>query len=112
MSVPNGPGQIALTVTPCPAHSSARTRVERAFDPETVRALKDGAGRDISVGGPGLAAEVIRAGLVDELHLFLAPVLVGSGIRALPDGVRAALELLGARRFAGGAVHLRHRVVM
>jgi dihydrofolate reductase len=94
------------------AASTARTRVERAFDPEAVRRLKAGARADISVGGPGLAAEAMRAGLVDECHLFLAPVLVGGGLRALPEGVRADLELLDERRFTGGVVHLRHRIVM
>ncbi len=93
------------------APSSARTRVERAFDPEEVRRMKAGrTGGDISVGGPGLAGEAIRAGLVDEVHLFLAPVLVGGGTRALPDGVRVGLELLDSRRFGGGVVHLRYRV--
>jgi dihydrofolate reductase len=94
------------------AASSARTRVERAFDPEAVRRMKAGAGRDIGVGGPGLAGEALRAGLVDECHLFLAPVLVGGGLRALPEGVRLELELLGERRFGGGVVHLGYGVVM
>src|SRR4051794_26410737 len=78
--------------------SSARTRIEREFDAEAVRALK--AERDVSVGGPALAAQALRAGLVDECHLFLAPVVVGGGKRALPDDVRLQLELLGERRFA------------
>jgi dihydrofolate reductase len=89
--------------------SSARTRLEREFDPEAVRRLKASAERDISVGGPGLAACAIEAGLVDEYHLLLAPVIVGGGHRALPDGVRQGLELLGERRFAGGVVHLHYR---
>ncbi len=94
------------------AASSARTRVERSFDPEAVRRMKAEAGRDIGVGGPGLAAEALRAGLVDECHLFLAPVLVGGGLRALPDGVRLGLELLGERSFGGGVVHLRYGLTM
>jgi dihydrofolate reductase len=91
--------------------ASARTRIERDFDPEAVRALKAGAGRDITVGGAELAGEAFRAGLVDECHLFLAPVLVGGGTRALPEGVRVQLELLDERRFDSGFVHLHHRVV-
>jgi dihydrofolate reductase len=90
---------------------SARTRIERAFDPEAIRALKDGAERDIGVGGPELAAEALRAGLVDELQLFLSPVSVGGGKRALPAGVRVDLELLDERRFANGVVAVRYRVL-
>jgi dihydrofolate reductase len=89
--------------------SSARTRIERDFDPETVRKLKAAAERDLSVGGPELAAQAFRAGLVDEVHLFLAPVVVGGGKKALPDDVRMELDLLHERRFAGGMVHLRYR---
>jgi riboflavin biosynthesis pyrimidine reductase len=89
--------------------SSARTRLEREFDPAAVREMKAAAERDISVGGPGLAAEAIRAGLVDEVHLYLNPIVVGGGTRALPDEVRWELELLDERRFANGVVHLRHR---
>jgi dihydrofolate reductase len=90
--------------------SAARTRLERDFDPEAVRALKGDADRDLTVGGPGLAAEALRAGLVDEVHLFLSPVVVGGGTRALPDGVRLDLELLDERRFGNGVVHLAYRV--
>ncbi len=90
--------------------STARTRLERDFDPEAVRALKGDADRDLTVGGPGLAAEALRAGLVDEVHLFLSPVVVGGGTRALPDGVRLDLELLDERRFGNGVVHLAYRV--
>jgi dihydrofolate reductase len=90
--------------------SSARTRIERDFAPEAVRRMKDEADSDLSVGGPELAAQALRAGLVDECHLFLAPVAVGGGKRALPDGVRAELELLDQRRFANGTVYLRYRV--
>jgi dihydrofolate reductase len=90
--------------------SSARTRIERDFDPEAVRGLKAEAGADLSVGGPELAAQALRAGLVDECHLFLAPVVVGGGKRALPDGSRVDLELLDERRFANGTVHLHYRV--
>src|SRR6476660_9580674 len=69
------------------AVSTARTRIEREFDPDAVRQAKEAAGRDLLVGGAGLAAEAFRAGLVDEIHLFLAPVLVGGGKPALPVGV-------------------------
>jgi len=90
--------------------SSARTRIERSFDPDAVRALKETADADISIGGPELAAHALRAGLVDELHLFLSPVIVGGGNPALPDGLRLDLELVDHRRFANGVVHLHHRV--
>ena len=89
--------------------SSARTRIEREFDPEAVRQLKARADRDISVGGPELAAEAMRAGLVDELHQFLTPIVVGGGNKFLPDGVRVELELLDERRFGNGVVHLHYR---
>ena len=88
--------------------STARTRIERDFDPEAVRQLKAGAEGDISVGGPLVAAHAIKAGLVDEVHLFLAPVIVGGGKRALPDKVRLQLELLGERRFGNGMVHVNY----
>jgi len=90
--------------------SSARTRIEPVFDPEAVRQLKATAARDITVGGPTLAARALEAGLVDELHLFLSPVVVGGGKRSLPDNVHLKLELLAERRFGNGAVHLRYRV--
>jgi dihydrofolate reductase len=90
------------------AVSSAKTRIERDFDPEAVRNMKASAESDISIGGPQLAAEAIKAGLVDEYHLFLNPVLVGAGNQALPDGVRIDLELLGEHRFGSGVVHLHY----
>jgi dihydrofolate reductase len=90
--------------------STPRTRIERDFDPEAVRRLIDGAQHDISVGGPGLAAEAIKAGLVDECHLFLNPVVVGGGNPALPSNVRIDLELLDEHRFGNGVVHLHYRV--
>ena len=92
------------------APASARTRIERDFDPAAVRRLKAEAEHDLSVGGPELAAQAIDAGLVDELHLFLVPVLVGGGRRALSQAARADIELLDERRFAQGAVHLHYRV--
>ena len=93
------------------APSSARTRIERDFDPAGIRGLKDSSARDVSVGGAELAGEAIAAGLVDECHLFLHPIVVGGGKRALPDGVRARLELLAERRFRSGVVHLHYGLV-
>lgn len=90
--------------------SSARTRLERDFDPDAIRRMKASAGRDLSVGGPDLAGRAIGAGLVDECRLFVVPVLVGGGTRALPDGVRVDLELLDERRFGSGVVHLHYRI--
>jgi dihydrofolate reductase len=89
--------------------SSARTLLEREFDPEAIRRLKEDAERDIGIGGPKLAADAIGAGLVDELHLFLHPIVVGGGNLALPSDVRIELELIDERRFANGVVHLHHR---
>jgi dihydrofolate reductase len=89
---------------------SARTRIERDFDPEAVRRLKETSERDLSVGGPGLAAQALAAGLVDECHFFVAPVVVGAGTRSLPDGLRLDLELLDERRFGSGVVYLRYRL--
>jgi dihydrofolate reductase len=89
--------------------SSARTRIERQFDPEAVRQLKAATGPDITVGGPHLAAQAIQAGLVDEYHLFLTPTVVGAGNQALPDHVRLDLDLQDERRFASGVVFLRYR---
>ncbi len=86
----------------------ARTRIEPNFDPDMVRRLKSATEHDMTVGGADLAGQAIKAGLVDELQLFLVPVVVGGGKRALPNGVRADLELLDIQRFAGGAVYLRY----
>jgi dihydrofolate reductase len=95
------------TLTKAP---TARTRIERDFDPEAVRQLKATVGHDISVGGPDLAAQAIKFGLVDEYHLFVAPIVVGGGKQSLPDDVRLELELLDEHRFGGGMVHLHYRV--
>jgi dihydrofolate reductase len=89
--------------------SSARTRIERDFDPGSIRRLKALERPDISVGGPDLAAQAIEAGLVDECHLFLTPIVVGGGKRSLPNNVRLKLELLDERRFGNGVVHLHYR---
>ena len=85
--------------------------MERDFDPEAVRQMKASVERDLSVAGPELAAHAIKAGLVDEFHLFLAPVLVGGGKQALPNDARVELELLDERRFTGGFVYLRYRAL-
>jgi dihydrofolate reductase len=92
------------------AATTARTRIEREFDPEAIRAMKADATADISIGGPEIAGRAIAVGLVDELHLFLSPVVIGGGHHALPDGVGWKLELRGERRFGNGVVHLRYRV--
>lgn len=93
-----------------PAVSTRRTRLERAFDPDAIKLLKETARQDILIGGPELAAHAFRSGLVDEVHLLLAPVSVGGGKPALPAGVRLDLELLQERRFANGMVFLRYQV--
>ena len=89
--------------------SSTRTRIERQFDVDAVRQMKSSAERDLSVGGPHLAAHALAGGLVDEVHLFLVPVVVGGGTRSLPDGVRVGLQLLDERRFGNGTVYLHYR---
>jgi dihydrofolate reductase len=91
--------------------SSARTRIERDLDPDAVRRMKASTGRDISVGGPDLAAQALKAGLVDECQLFLTPVVVGGGTRSLPDNLRLGLELLDEHRFGNGVVYLRYRTI-
>ena len=91
--------------------STARTRIERNFDPESVRQMKALAARDLTVGGAALAAEAIKAGLVDECHLIITPVVVGGGKKSLPGDVRLQLQLLDERRFSSGVVHLRYRIV-
>jgi dihydrofolate reductase len=90
--------------------SARNTRIEREFEPQAIKHLKTTATRDISVGGPMLAAQALKLGLVDECHLFLSPVVVGGGNPALPDNVRLRLELLNERRFANGVVHLHYRI--
>jgi dihydrofolate reductase len=87
-----------------------RTRIERSFEPEAVAQLKAASEADLSVGGPGLAARALAAGLVDELHLLVVPLVVGGGTAALPDGLRLPLELVGEQRFASGVVHLQYAV--
>ena len=89
--------------------STTRTRIEPSFQADAVRALKDAASADIGIGGPGLASQAVAAGLVDEWHLFVTPVVVGGGTRYLPDGVRLDLDLVDERRFGNGVVFLRYR---
>lgn len=92
------------------AVASARTRIERAFDPAAIRDMKAQAQRDLSVGGPDLAAQALRAGLVDECQFFLTPIAVGGGKPALPDHLRVKLGLLDERRFGSGVVYLHYAV--
>ena len=92
--------------------STSRTRLERNFDQETIRELKASAETDVLVGGPELAGQAMEAGLVDEIHLFVAPVVVGGGKRALSEGLQLELELLDQRRFRNGTVHLHYRVLV
>ena len=86
--------------------TTGKTRLEREFDPAAVARLKEA--DDVSIGGPEIAACAFRAGLVDRVHLFVAPVIVGGGKRALPDGVRLDLRLAGSRAFGNGTVHLEY----
>ncbi|MBN9735944.1 MULTISPECIES: dihydrofolate reductase family protein [unclassified Pseudonocardia] len=92
-----------------PAVTTARTTLERTFDPVAARAVVDAAPNDASISGPTLAAAALRAGIVDDVELYLVPQLVGGGLRALPDGVRTGLELAGERRFGNGFVFLHYR---
>jgi dihydrofolate reductase len=94
------------------AVSSAKTRIEREFDPDAIRRLKESSGADITIGGPELAGRAMSAGLIDECHLLLNPIVLGGGKRALPDNLRMRLELLGERRFRSGVVHLHYRVIV
>jgi dihydrofolate reductase len=89
---------------------SARTRIEREFDADSVRRLKESVEDDISVDGPELAAHALRAGIVDEIHMIVCPIVVGGGKRFFPDGVRLGLDLLEERRFVNGVVALRYAV--
>ncbi|WP_193510141.1 dihydrofolate reductase family protein [Cryobacterium sp. BB736] len=90
--------------------ASKRTRIERTFDPDAVRTLKEDSELDITIDGPTLAAHAIRAGLVDQYELFIVPAIVGGGKRFFPDDVRVDLELLDERRFGSGVVYLSYGV--
>ena len=92
------------------AVSTRKTQIERSFNPEAIRQLKEAAEHDLLIGGPELAAHAFRSGLIDECHLFLIPIIVGGGKQAIPDNVRFELELLEERRFGSGVVFLRYRV--
>ena len=90
--------------------TSRRTTIERVFSPDGVEALVAAAERDVSIGGPHLAAHALRAGIIDELRVFRAPVVVGGGTAALPSGIRLDLSLLEGRRFSGGMTYARYAV--
>jgi dihydrofolate reductase len=94
--------------TTLPSVTSERTRIERTFDPDAVRRLKDGSEHDLSISGPALAAQAVAAGLVDEYHLFLTTTVVGSGTRFFPDGVRLDLDLVEQRAFGNGLLYARY----
>lgn len=91
------------------AVSTRKTQIERNFNPEAIRQLKEAAKQDIMIGGPELAAQAFRSNLIDECHLFITPFILGGGKQALPDNVRIELELLEERRFRGGTVFLRYK---
>ncbi len=88
---------------------TARTRIEPELDLGLVRDLKAMADRPLIIGGPEVAAPVLAAGLVDELEIYVTPIVVGGGKRTLPDGLRLPLELVEQRRFDNGTVFLRYR---
>lgn len=90
--------------------TTERTRIEPKFDPEAIQALKESSASDLTVGGAKLAGQALQAGLVDEIHLFIAPVIIGGGAPALPGDVLSQLELLGERKFGNGVVHLHYAV--
>ena len=97
--------------TTLPSASTARTRLERSFDPDSIRDMKRSATSDLTIGGPNLAGHAFKGGLVDECHLFISPVRIGGGKPALPtDNTRAELELVDERRFTGGVVYVRYRI--
>ena len=89
--------------------STQKTTLERRFDPEAVRKLKAESPRDLSIGGPTLAAHALHAGLVDQVKLLVNPVIIGGGTSALPDGLKMHLELVNERRFENGVVFLDYR---
>ncbi|WP_328522385.1 dihydrofolate reductase family protein [Kribbella sp. NBC_00359] len=94
-----------------PAVTSARTRIWRTFEPDAIQRLKESSASDLSIGGADLAGQALNAGLVDECHLFLAPIMVGGGKHALPNALQLRLELLDERRFTSGFVHLHYRIL-
>jgi len=102
-------GKVVYSTT-LAAVRTTKTMLERSFDPDAVRAMKASAARDLTVGGPNLAAHAFKAGLVDECHLFIVPILVGGGKPSLPRTLRTELNLLDERRFSNGVVYLRYHV--
>jgi dihydrofolate reductase len=91
------------------AISTSKTRIEQAFDPEAIRRMKVATEHEIIIGGPNLAAQAFRSGLIDECHLFIIPIMVGSGKKSLPDNIHLELELLDEHRFRSGVVFLRYQ---
>ena len=91
--------------------TSARTRIWRTFEPDAIQRLKESSAADLSIGGADLAGQALNAGLVDECHLFIAPIMVGGGKQALPNDLQLRLELLDERRFTSGFVHLHYRIL-
>jgi dihydrofolate reductase len=89
--------------------TTSKTRLEREFDPDAVRKMKEELDKDMSVGGSELAGQALKAGVVDEVHLYLSPILVGGGKPSLPDDLRLPLELIEERRFGNGVVYVRYR---
>lgn len=89
--------------------SSARTRIEHAFVPEEIRRLKESSTSDLSIGGAHLASQAIEARLVDEMHLYITPVTLGSGASAFPGEQRTYPELIDVNHFSSGVVHLHYR---
>ena len=90
--------------------STARTRIERTFDPDAIRKLKDESDRDLTIGGADLASQALKAGLVDEIRLLFSPVIIGAGTRFLTDHTRINLELTDERRFPNGVVYLAYQI--
>ena len=103
-------GDKVVYSTTLDAVSTAKSRLERRFDPDAVRAMKAAASRDLTVGGANLAAQAFREGLIDECHLFISPVILGRGKPSLPSDLRVQLELLDERRFDNGILYVRHRI--
>lgn len=92
--------------------SSARTRIDREFNPDAIRKLKESSRAHITIGGPNLAKQAMSMGLVDECHLLVHPIILGAGKRALPDNFRMRLQLLNERHFESGVVHLHYRILV
>jgi len=94
-----------------PSVSTLKTTLEREFEPDAINELKSSSEHDITIGGPTLASHALHAGLVDELHLYTVPFIIGGGLRSLPDGLRLDVRLQDERRFDGGSVFLNYRII-